>query len=1031
MSAESDEKKGPGAGEPSPPEPVGGVTAKTAVDDTPDPEDDLEADLHPALEVDVSGLHDVPAGATADGGSAAKKPADEGQGGEGEGRGPGGGEEDEEGAESPDGAGKGKKGKKKEKGKKKRKRFSVLRFLLLLFLMGSAFAAAMGYWGYREFERDLPHDLRAVHIYQPPRASRVFSADGELIGEFFLQKRIMVPIDRVPKHVVRAFVAAEDSRFYKHAGVDPVGIARAAYKNWRAGRVVQGASTITQQVARLILLSNERTTRRKIREVILAHRIDGELTKEQILNIYLNHVYLGHGAYGVQAAAEIYFGKDVQDLSVAEGAMLAGLPKAPTSDSPYARFQRARNRQSYVLDRMVEDKYVTPDEAATAREEPIALIQREASRSHVAAPYFAEYVRRYLIKKFGPEELFANGVNVHTTLDMRAQRAAEAAVLQGLEELDRKLPYRGPVGHLDGEERTSFLAARRPYAGQIKVTADDLTEAPHLSPASQPASQSQPAEEVVGRNPDIDLELPYLALVTGLKKSREGEVRKVEVSVGDLTVPLADADAARALRWKADPELPGQPPASEPASGPVARGRGKPASLPTLSAKQQRAARAKATAARAEAARTAKAAKAAVVKAAARAGIPERRLALGDLVAVRLSEQWVRGFKRETVVIPPRGKKGKARTVQRRRPVNNVRYQAALAQRPSVQAALLSVDPHTGHVKAMVGGYDYQLSQFNRAVQAKRQIGSAIKPFIYGAAMDKGLTELQIIYDAPVVFKTATGSWSPRNYDGGYNGAMTLKMGIAKSINTVSAQLVGRVGVDYVIDFMRRVGIKSQIPRHISIGVGTPDFSLWEVCFAQSAFANGGLKVNPVFVVKVQSRDGKTIEDHAAERPSERAIPAEVAYLVTDLMKGVVEYGTGKKARELGRPVAGKTGTSTGFRDAWFIGFTTEWLTGVWVGRDDFKPIAYNVTGGQYALPIWLRYMEAAHPPGPPRDFAAPPGIYFVRAVPDTGLLVPPGTPGSVMVPFRRGTVPSTHVAGPTPKPGQKPEEPSFEDVQF
>jgi penicillin-binding protein 1A len=331
----------------------------------------------------------------------------------------------------------------------------------------------------------------------------------------------------------------------------------------------------------------------------------------------------------------------------------------------------------------------------------------------------------------------------------------------------------------------------------------------------------------------------------------------------------------------------------------------------------------------------------------------------------------------------------------------------------------------------MVGGYDYQQSQFNRAVQAKRQIGSAIKPFIYGAAMDKGLTELSVLYDAPVVFRTATGSWSPRNYDGDYNGPMTLKLAIAKSINTIAAQLTSRVGVDHVIDFMRRLGIKSQVPRHISIGVGTPDFSLWEVCFAQSAFANGGLKTPPIFVHRVVSRDGTVMEDHTAERPHERAIPAEVAYLVTDLMKGVVEYGTGRKARELGRPVAGKTGTSTGFRDAWFVGFTTDWLTGVWVGRDDFKPIAHNVTGGQFALPIWLRYMEAAHPATPPRDFEAPPGIYFVRAMPESGLLVPPGTPGSVMVPFRRGTVPSQHVAGPTPRPGQKPEEPTFEDVQF
>ncbi|MBI5478819.1 MAG: transglycosylase domain-containing protein, partial [Deltaproteobacteria bacterium] len=598
MSADGEEKKGPGADEPAievddevaARMEADADTARTEVDDAPDPEDDLEADLHADLEVDASGLHGVPAKPAVDA-DADEGDADAGPGAEGEGE----GEEEDGGTRRRRGRAKepprSKKPEKPEKGKRRRKRFSVLRFLLLLFLMGGAFGAAMAYWGYREFDQDLPRDLRAIHIYQPPRASRVFSADGELIGEFFLQKRITVPIGRVPQHVIRAFVAAEDARFYQHAGVDPVGIGRAAYKNWRAGRVVQGASTITQQVARLILLSPERTTQRKIREVILAHRIEGELTKDQILNIYLNHVYLGHGAYGVQAAAEIYFAKDVNDLSLAEGAMLAGLPKAPTSDSPYARFQRARNRQSYVLDRMVEERHITAADAQRAREEPIALILRVASRSHVAAPYFAEHVRRHLTKKFGAEELYANGVNVTTTLDMRAQRAAEAAVLQGLEELDRRLPYRGPVGHHDREERTRFLQARRPYAGQVKVTFDDLTEAPHLAPASQPASQ--PAEEVVGRIPDIDLELPYLALVPSIKKSKDGESRGVEVSVGDLTVKLAEADAARALRWKEDPDAASQP-APAPASRPAAAA-GKAASQPAkapVSAREAKAAKA-------------------------------------------------------------------------------------------------------------------------------------------------------------------------------------------------------------------------------------------------------------------------------------------------------------------------------------------------------------------------------------------------------------------------------------------------------
>jgi penicillin-binding protein 1A len=817
--------------------------------------------------------------------------------------------------------------------RRRRKHFSFWRFLLLLCLFGSAFGAGLGYWGYRQFADDLPRDLSVIHIYQPPRASRVFSADGELIGEFFTQKRILIPIERVPQHVLHAFVAAEDARFYKHLGVDPIGIVRAAFKNWRAGHVVQGASTITQQVARLMLLTQERSMQRKIREAILAHRIERELSKEQILNIYLNHVYLGHGAYGVQAAAEIYFGKDVEHLSVAEAALLAGLPKAPTSDSPFANFQKARGRQMYVLDRMTEEGYVTPAQAQAARDEAIALIQREASRSHVAAPYFAEHVRRYLIKKYGVEELFAHGVNVTTTLDMRAQRAAEAAVLQGLQDLDRKLAYRGPLGHLDPAAQQRFVAARRPYYGQIKVTADDLElTPPTMSPASQP--QSGPVEETVGRVADIDLELSYLAVVSSLKKG-------VELRVGDAAVKLQDVDAARALRWKGE------------------RG---------------------------------------------------ERLRVGDLVAVRLAEDQTRTFKRETVRVPAQGKR-KARVVQKRRPVVAVRYHAVLAQPPSVQSALLSVDPHTGWVKAMVGGYDYQQSQFNRATQAKRQIGSAMKPFIYGTAMESGFTELNILYDAPVTFRTATGSWSPRNYEGDYNGPMTLKMAIAKSINTISAQLVSKVGVDRVIDFMRRVGITSPIPRHISIALGTPDLTLWEVCYAHSTWVTGGLKVEPVFITKVVGADGRVLEDHSHQRPHERVIAPETAYLVEDLMKGVVQYGTGRQARELGRPAAGKTGTSTGFRDAWFFGYTTEILTGVWVGRDDFKPIAHNTTGGQVALPIWLSYMRAAHPPTPPREFPVPAGIYFVRADPATGKAEEPGTPGAVLVPFRRGTVPTGALA--------------------
>jgi penicillin-binding protein 1A len=764
--------------------------------------------------------------------------------------------------------------------------------------------AVVGYRAYRSFESDLPPRLDVVTDYRPLRASQVFSVDGELIGQFYVEKRVLVPVDQIPRLVKQAFVAAEDVRFYSHGGVDYLGIARAAWANLRAGRVVQGGSTITQQVAKLLIVGQERSLGRKVREAMLAHRIEQRLSKDQILGIYLNHVYLGHGAYGVAAAAAAYFGKDVKDLSVAEAALLAGLPKAPGRATPFHDFPRAQGRQRYVLEQMQALGFVSRQEADRARQEPVVLVSRARGLTNVAAPYFVETIRRYVADNYGDEELLERGLRVFTTLDMRKQRAAEAALRSGLEELQHRIGAAGPIGHLDAEERRRLLAGRARLLGPTGTAAEDdeRDERPLLPGGSAVA---------------FDPETTYAAVVTATG-------RHVTLGSGPLIAAMDPADEARLAATDTQPA----------------------------------------------------------------------RVAVGDLLAVRFHA---------APGAPRKGARGAERLTA-----------TLAAPAPAIQGALIALDPSNGHLVSMVGGYDYGESQFNRAVQAHRQIGSAMKPFIYATALEHGMNELTIKYDMPVKFKTSSGVWAPHNYKRDYLGPLTLRTAIAKSVNTVSAQLVAQMGVDSVIDTMRRLGIRSPLPHSLSLALGTADLTLQEVAYGLATFAAGGQEVTPVSIIKIVDAEGRVLEDHSAPRARAQRLSAETAYVVTDLMKGVVEIGTAKKARELGRPAAGKTGTSTNYRDAWFFGFTPELLCGVWVGRDDFKPIAHDATGGQVALPIWLSYMRHAvgdagpdGQPRPVRDFSVPPGIVFARADPDKGVPAPPSKPGSRLTPFRRGTLPA------------------------
>lgn len=760
--------------------------------------------------------------------------------------------------------------------------------------MGSAFAAGLGWWGYKEFEKDLPDRWSELTDYKPSRASRVFSSEGELIGEFYLQKRIVLPFDKLPRHVRLAFVAAEDNRFFEHHGIDPLGILRAAFANMKAGRVVQGGSTITQQVAKLMLVGNERNVFRKIREAILSRKIEQKLTKDQILGIYLNHVYLGHGAYGVQAAAEVYFGKDAKDLTIAEAAMLGGLPKAPTEDSPATNYKRARDRQHYVLGQMLDNGFITAPELREAQREPIAIISKDTPLNHLAAPYFVEHVRKIVQARYGGRDLFDRGLRIFTTLDMRQQRAAEAALRRGLEDVDRRFGFRGPVAHLEGAALQKFLSSLpTPYLGAPRV--DEPTAAAGVL--------------VEGK--------PYLG-------AWERAGKKTYARLGALKVALSDEDAGKIDRW--------------------------------LGQKK---------------------------------GKTGNKLVEGDLIPVR--------------VVRTDTKKGSGKKL-----VVDTTETAQLAQKPDIQGALVAVDPSTGYLRAMVGGYDYDLSQYNRATQAHRQAGSSIKPYIYSAALEHGYTEVSIVPDAPVSIKTAAGVWSPHNYKPEFLGPVTLRTALQKSLNTVSVRLVAAIGVDKIIEQIRKFGIAAPIVRHPSIALGTPEVTLLEHTYGYATFPSGGLEVKPILIEKILDADGNVVEE-TKPQPStwKRRLPADTAYVMVDLLKNVVDKGTGQRAKEILRPAGGKTGTSNDFKDNWFMGFTHDLVAGVWVGRDDFKSIGFDATGGTTACPIWTEFMKGGHPSTPPRDFDPPPGVYFVRATPDKGQPARPGTPGAILLPFKRGTLPA------------------------
>lgn len=785
---------------------------------------------------------------------------------------------------------------------------------------------------YFYFARDLP-DINTIEDYKPPVISEVFSDDGTKIAEFWTECRIFTPFDKIPKLIVQAFVDSEDARFFEHRGVDMRSIVRAFIANLQAGAITQGGSTITQQITRSLLLSNERTMTRKVKEAILATRLERQLSKEQILTLYLNQIYLGNRAYGVAAAARNYFHKSIDELTLAQIALIAGLPTAPTTFSPLNNPGEARKRQLHVLGRMVEEGHIPEETAKAAAEEefPIYVAGIDKDFANEDAAYFIEHVRRLVKDRYGDEGLYHAGLKIYTTVNLPIQHAATTAVKRGIESLDRRRGWRGPIEHV-GTDRIQATALK---LAQEMSRKDAIIAWP---PGSQLKATSR-ATIVPGKL--------YKAVVTGFGK------QEVFVLVGNTrgVIPLAGYKWARK------------------ASGAWFSAAG-----------------------------------ATLVR------DPKKVLSEGDVVWVMMRDDG--GFN--------------------------------LAQIPEIQSALMSMDPHNGFIKAMVGGYEFKLSEFNRATQALRQPGSSFKPFVYSSALDKGYTFNTTIVDAPVAYRVGrTTVWKPKNYGGKYKGPTPFQNAIRFSRNVPTVKIVFDIGTHYLTAYERKMGITTPVDKYLSMALGSNVVLLAEMVQAYAIFDNGGRIVPAVAITKIENADGKIIEsvgeadarlsqvsplpavmpaektggDQKAEEPAREISPDELntqlweagqktietdglnltdleiktlygsviptgyaitpqtAYMMVTLLKGVVEGGTATRVKALGKPCAGKTGTTNDETDAWFIGFVPDLVAGVWVGFDELQKIARGAAGGNTAAPIFLAFMKQATEGWEAKDFTPPEGL--------------------------------------------------------
>ena len=782
----------------------------------------------------------------------------------------------------------------------------VLRFFGLLFAAGTiifivAVATAAGLlWHY---SKSLP-DYSQLQDYEPAVMTRVHAADGSLLAEYAHERRLYIPIQAVPKLVTNAFVAAEDKNFYEHGGIDFSGIARAAMlyvQQYGSGRRPQGASTITQQVAKNFLLTNEVSFSRKIKEALLSMKIERTFSKEKILELYLNEIYLGMGAYGVAAASLLYFDKSVHDLSVAEVAYLAALPKAPNNYHPFRQRERALERRNYVIERMLEDHYITAQEAEKARKEPLKIAQRPTGAHVFAAEYFAEEVRRYINENYTEKKLYEGGLSVRTTLDPKLQILARNVLVDGFVHFDEQQGYRGAISRIDISGDWGLKLA------EVKALSD-----------------------VAPWRLAVVLESGDGAARIGLQPPRDpgGAVSRVR-EIGTV--------ALEGVKW------------AKAASGPM---RGK-----------------------------------APVKVA-------QVLQPGDVVYVE--------------------------------PMAGRQDQFRVRQIPEVSGALVAMDPQTGRVLAMVGGFSYDQSQFNRATQALRQPGSSFKPLVYAAALDNGYTPSTVILDAPIEIDTgSSGIWAPENYTKKYYGPSTLRFGIEQSRNVMTVRLAQDVGMPLITEYAKRFGVYDSLPPYLSFALGAGETTLLRMVGAYAMFDNGGRKVQPTLVDRIQDRYGRNIYKHDTREcrgcdaqkwesqsepvlidKRERVLDPMTAYQITSIMEGVVQRGTATVVKEVGKPIAGKTGTTNDEKDAWFIGFSPDLVVGVYLGYDKPRHLGKGMTGGVLVAPIVRDFMKVALADKPAVPFRVPAGIKLIRIDPKTGMRAGPGDQRVILEAFKPGTAP-------------------------
>jgi len=782
----------------------------------------------------------------------------------------------------------------------------------ILFLVGVSAVAGL-LW---HFSKDLP-DYTQLKNYEPPVMTRVHAADGSLLAEYAKERRLYLPIQAIPKRVINSFLAAEDKNFYEHGGIDFTGMARAALvyaQNYGSNRRPQGASTITQQVAKNFLLTNEVSFTRKIKEALLAMRIERTYSKDKILELYLNEIYLGLGAYGIGAAALVYFDKSVNELTIAEAAYLAALPKAPAQLHPVRNHARAVERRNYVIDRLAENGWISQADAQTARKEPLVVTTRSNATHVFAGEYFAEEVRRDIFERYGEKKLYEGGLSVRATLDPKLQVIARRAMVKGLVNYDESVGWRGPVTKID-------------ISGDWGIKLGNVKSLSDISPWRMAV-----VLEANDQSARIGFQ-PGRVLGGAISKDRD---------TGIVTMD--------GVRW------------AKAASGPTRY------KAPT-----------KVT----------------------------QVLSPGDVVYVD----------------PLLSKDGKI-----------VEGQYRLRQIPEVSGGMIVMDPNTGRVLAMSGGFSFDQSQFNRATQAYRQPGSSFKPIVYSTALDNGYTPSSIVVDAPIEIDQGSGNvWRPENYSAGkYYGPQTLRFGLEHSVNNMTVRLAQDIGMPIIGEYAKRFGVYDELPNYLSYALGAGETTVMRMVTAYSMIANGGKRVKATLIDRIQDRFGHTIYKHdqrecrGCDAPEgwhnqpeptlidrrEQVLDPMTAYQITSMMEGVVQRGTATVVREVGKPIAGKTGTTNEEKDAWFIGFSPDVVVGLYIGYDKPKPLGRGGTGGHLAAPIAKDFLKVALADKPAVPFRVPAGIKLVRVDLKSGMRAGPGDTGrTILEAFKPGTAPPDNYA--------------------